>query len=104
MNGPLFKGCANLVHGETKPMIHLNLNTPTPIFSEDDNSNIFAKYVNSVVAEVVDHTDKVMVEAIVKEAAAQGVNDLFLIDKEFIMSAIKHEMIRRAENENSQIR
>lgn len=94
-----FKGLADMVCAEVKPINHLNLKVPTPKFGEDEFGNYFASYTNKILAEVVDTSDKAIVEAIIKEATAQGVNELFLIDKEFIMSAIKHEIIRRKEAE-----
>lgn len=96
----LHRGLAEKICAGVKPINHLNLKVPTPIFSEDDTGNFSVNYTNKILAEVIDTTDKAIVDAIVKEATAQGVNDLFLIDKEFIMSAIKHEMIRRKEAES----
>lgn len=91
----LHKGLADKICAGVKPINHLNLKVPTPIFSEDEAGTISMEYTNKILAEVMDTADKAIVDAIIKEATAQGVNDLFLIDKEFIMSAIKHEMIRR---------
>ena len=74
---------------------HVNLKTPSPIFSENENGDVIGSVTNKVLAEVVDTADKAIVDAIIREATVQGVNDIFLIDKEFIMSAIRHELIRR---------
>lgn len=77
---------------ELQPLRHISLNIPKPVFAEDENNNYFAECTNKILAQVIDTADKAIVDAIVREAKAQGVNDLFLIDKEFIMSAIKNEM------------
>ena len=47
---------------------------------------------NRLLAQVVDTTDEVIVKAIIDYAREAGVTDLFLIDKEFIMSAINREI------------
>lgn len=78
----------------TDPVRHIHLNAPRPTFTDDGN-NYFAAYTDKILASVVDTSDRAIVDAIIREATAQGVNDLFLIDRDFIMSAIKHEMIRR---------
>lgn len=48
-----------------------------------------------LVAQVVDMADGVIVNAIIKYATESGATDLFLIDKDFIMSAIKREILYR---------
>lgn len=53
-----------------------------------------------LLAQVVDMTDEVIVQAIIDYAREAGVTDLFLIDKEFIMSAIKREIQYRKAEEN----
>lgn len=50
---------------------------------------------HKIHAEVVNAVDQEIVSAIVKAAREAGVTDLILIDKEFILSAIQHEMERR---------
>ena len=92
-----YSGLADMVCGNVKPIIHCNIRPPMPtiFFDKKEERDFMAEYVNKIHAEVVDTTDNVIVGAILREAHAQGVNDLFLIDREFIMTAIKNEMIRR---------
>lgn len=47
-----------------------------------------------VQAMLADMRDEAIVSAIVEEAQRQGLNDLILINKEFIVSAIIHEIQR----------
>lgn len=51
-----------------------------------------------ISAQVMDMTDKVLMGSIISAAREEGVNDLFLIDKEFIITAIKNELARRQED------
>ena len=48
-----------------------------------------------VKCEIADTLDNEICKAILDTAEREGVTDLFLIDKEFIMTAIKNEMARR---------
>ena len=48
-----------------------------------------------ISAQVIDMAEKVIVDAIINTAREAGINDLYLIDKEFIITAIKNEMNRR---------
>jgi hypothetical protein len=49
------------------------------------------------MAQVADTLNKVICEAIIRYADEQGATDLFLIDEEFIKSAIINEIQRRKE-------
>jgi hypothetical protein len=62
--------------------------------------NPSAHFTRELMAKVVDHQDKVLCDAIIKYATEQGCTDLFLIDEDFIRSAIIHEIQRRANDEN----
>ena len=77
---------------------HIKLRQPEIEFrsnTDGDTSTYTGTITANIVARVVEKTDEVIVDAIIKEAAADGVTDLFLIDKEFIMTAIQNEMERR---------
>ena len=52
------------------------------------------KYIQTVQAEVVDMTDRLVVEAIVNAARQNKVDDLYLIDKNFILEAITEKLDR----------
>lgn len=51
----------------------------------------------SLMAEVIDTTDKVMFDAVIRYADEHFATDLFIIDEEFIKSAIENEIQRRME-------
>jgi hypothetical protein len=63
--------------------------------------NPSAHFTRELMAKVVDHKDKVLCDAIIEYAAERGYTDIFLIDEEFIRSAIIHEIQRRANDENN---
>lgn len=60
----------------------------------DDEAGVYT-IKSKIVAEVANALDSEIVNAIVRAAQEAGVTDLILIDKEFILSAIQHEMERR---------
>lgn len=51
-------------------------------------------YINKVQARMIEMHDSAIYHAIVEEARKEGINDLYLLDKEFIIDAIR-EKIRR---------
>ena len=51
-------------------------------------------YAAKVQAAVVDMTDKLIVKAITEEAAAAGYTDLYLMDKKFVIDAIREKYDR----------
>lgn len=53
-----------------------------------------AKLTQKIAAVVEDTTDKAIVEAILAAARAEGVTDLYLIDKTFILDAIREKRER----------
>ena len=69
-------------------------------FSQDQDSFVgVAKLMGDFMAKVVDYQNKVLCDAIIQYATEQGYTDLFLIDEEFVRSAIVHEIERRANDE-----
>ena len=54
------------------------------------------KITRQLMAEVVDTTDALIVEAIKKEAARQGFTDLYLIDRELVKNVITGATPRRS--------
>lgn len=82
----------------SKYLERFKLNPPKIEFKETTDgtyTNHIGTITAGIAARVVEKADDVIVDAIIKEAAAEGVTDLFLIDKEFIITAIKNEMVRR---------
>ena len=49
----------------------------------------------NIVAQIVDMTDKVILETIIEFAKSEGVTDLYLLDKEFVKTALEREIARR---------
>lgn len=70
-----------------------------PLYLDDviDTHGSVAFLHKKIMAQVVDITDRAIYEAIRKYAYEQGVTDIYLIDEEFIKSAIIHEVERRKE-------
>lgn len=50
--------------------------------------------LTKIKVEVIDKTDRAIVDAIVKAAREAGVADLYLLDKQFILEAITEKMER----------
>lgn len=57
-------------------------------------------YLQTVQAQVIDMTDKLIVEAIIQAARENKVDDLYILDKTFILEAI-NEKIERMKGENT---
>ena len=62
----------------------------------DFNEKVWS-FTSKLGAYVTDITDRAIIDAIIKYATEQGFSDLYLIDEEFIKSAIIHEIQRRKE-------
>ena len=50
----------------------------------------------------VDMTDEVVLEAIIEFAKSEGITDLYLLDKEFVKTALEREIARRKEVKNDE--
>lgn len=61
----------------------------------DFASNLSRSITEKYVAEIVNARDDCYVRAVIQAAKEAGVTTLDLIDKEFVVSAIKHELERR---------
>ena len=67
-----------------------------PTIKHDYEEGIFtSRFDSALLARVCDYTDNVICDAIIQYATEQGYTDLYLIDEEFIKSAIIHEIERR---------
>lgn len=77
------------------PLVHFNLKVPDIDFTRLEDNDVCGTITQRILAEVADLANTDIVNAIHRTAVSEGVTDLFLIDKEFIMSAIHHEMARR---------
>ena len=68
------------------------------IYNPLDGGDVFnyqASYIEKAMAQVVALEDKIICQAIIDAAAEEGFTTVFLIDKEFIISAIKNEIAIR---------
>ena len=69
-------------------MQHFHLKDPE---IDDDNP---MRITNRLYADVVDMTNNTIVDACVKAARNAGINDLYLLDKQFVLDAIKEKIER----------
>lgn len=81
------------------PIKHLSLNKRPVELDFSQMESFTGKVFSRLMSDVVDMQDKVIVDAIIRYATEQGCTDLFLIDEEFVKSAIKNEIIRRKAEE-----
>ena len=65
--------------------------------TNDDIEETTYELHNEFLVKCVDLLDKEIVNAIVNAARENGVTDVYLIDKEFILRAIKNELERMKE-------
>lgn len=68
-----------------EPKINLNL----------EGESYLTSTTRSLMAQVVNHEDEVLCEAIIRYAVERGYTDLFLVDEEFVKAAIENEARRR---------
>ena len=79
---------------EESPLQHIKLVDPIlDLQPSIDNKMYIIKH--KIQAQIADLNDKAIVQAIIDYANKQGYTDLFLIDEEFIKSAMLHEIERR---------
>lgn len=76
-----------------EPLKHFCLNSINPTMSLADPPVL--EITRKMQAELVDALDDVILYTIFQGAKEAGITDLYLIDKEFIISAIQHEKERR---------
>lgn len=77
-------------------MVHFRLQEPN--IGKIDGSLAF--FVGERArAQVIDLTDQAIVEAVFEAARAEGINDLYLIDRDFILGAIRDKMENTTMNE-----
>jgi hypothetical protein len=54
-------------------------------------------YTERIWIKVVDNVDKAILETIIEFAKSEGITDLYLLDKEFVKTALEREFARRKE-------
>lgn len=77
------------------PRIGMHYHLEKPLDFVDGPFNI----IQSVQAQVVDMTDRLIMEAIINEARQNGIDELYIMDKKFILEAIT-EKLERMKGEN----
>ena len=76
------------------PKLHY---VPLPHNIRTDFNDFTASLTREIVAQVTDTTDKAICEAIIRYADDMGATDLYIIDEEFVKTAILNEIKRRKE-------
>ena len=99
INGVYCRTCAGLLSNQEKPATfckHFKINDifNQPAVSRDDASYTITQ---KIVATCQDLTDKAIVAACIECAKAEGVTDLYLLDRRFVLDALKEKMEREKE-------
>lgn len=79
------------------PLLHRRFNGDLKMrVDHAPDDSIVYTVTQKLVAEVVDRTDEVLIQAIIAEAERSGVSDLYLIDRQFVLEALqlKREVVR----------
>lgn len=71
------------------PLLRKHFNMPLNITEEGTPDNPVYTVTQKLLAEVVDSADEAIVQAIIREAERAGVSDLCLIDREYILDALR---------------
>ncbi len=56
-------------------------------------------FTTRLYADVVDMTDNAIVDACVKEARRAGINDVYLLDRKFVLDALREKSARTRRKE-----
>lgn len=78
---------------------HINLKPMEPMLTYSEREKAFLpnptiEIQQKIYAEMVDMTDKVIVDAIINGAVEAGITGLYLLNKQFILDAIREKMER----------
>ena len=57
------------------------------------------RFTTRLYADVVDMTNNAIVDACVKAARQAGINDVYLLDKQFVLDAIREKIERTRQEE-----
>ena len=80
---------------EKNPIEHIQF---TAAQLDLENSDI-SKLTYSIYSQMVDKTEESLIKAIIESAKEAGITDLYLLDKNFILDAIREKMDRENEKE-----
>ena len=75
-----------------KPMVHVHLRQPNDVKVSDDGSTCVSQQIKHMVQWVHRRIDEDLIHSICEIARAEGVTDVTILDKEFIVSAIRRSM------------
>ena len=64
------------------------------VVKEPEWGDSLLKYVDNFMVQVIDMKDKAIVDAIIRTATEEGVGEIVLIDKKFVLEAIKEKLER----------
>jgi len=78
---------------DSGPMFHVKLKKPE-IGINDDGDMTICHVTNNIYAEMIDRHETAIYDAIVRGAEEAGITDAYLLDKDFIISAIREKMDR----------
>lgn len=70
----------------TDKIMHIYLKDVCP---DEDNP---MRFTTRLYADVVDMTDNLIVDACVKEARKAGINDVYLLDRKFVLDALREKI------------
>lgn len=83
-----------------KPIYHFSFKPDNPFLMESINDgvyelNVIQKTVAKVMKGVLQEQEKALYKAMIQFAEKEGFTDMFLIDEDFLRSAIENEIKRR---------
>ena len=68
----------------------------------DAYSADFTSCYAKALAQLIDMTDKVIYDAIIATAIEEGITDLYLLDKQFVIEALREKLKREKEKDHVQ--
>lgn len=80
----------NLLKPKNSPIVHCDLKPDMMRYDLEDN---IMKYVARIQAKVVDLHEAAIVDAVIAEAKAAGITDLYLLDRDFVIEALTEKMM-----------
>ena len=80
------------------PLAHIELQPKKleyPFVDEHEfNCDYVATFTRNMIAQVVNTQDRLIVEAVVETAREMGFTDLYILDKDFVLDALREKMER----------
>ena len=81
---------------QDKPMMHYTLksNPPKLDIHETDDGGAIYEITNKILAKIIDAQEEAIVDAVIQAAIEEGISDLFILDKKFVLDALKEKLER----------